>query len=160
MKKGFTLIELLVVVLIIGVLSAVALPQYTKAVERARATEAMTNLRAIVTAQEMYKMANGEPTTDFEKLDIQLAGSVDKYGRLILPHFMYVLEIRDSEKEYETIAYREGNGSGEQSYYIYYSYKKRFSCVAQQEAAKSICSTLCANVSFTSGPGGFYCIIS
>ena len=48
---GFTLIELLVVVLIIGILSAIALPQYEKAVEKSRAAEAIVTLKALRDAQ-------------------------------------------------------------------------------------------------------------
>ncbi len=68
--RAFTLIELLVVVLIIGILAAVALPQYQRAVERARASEAWANLRALVTAEKVYKMANGTATSELDKLDI------------------------------------------------------------------------------------------
>lgn len=74
MKKGFTLIELLVVVLIIGILSAVALPQYTKAVEKSRATEAITLLGNLVNAEQIYKMSTGGYTTDLTLLDLQLPG--------------------------------------------------------------------------------------
>ncbi len=69
---GFTLIELLVVVLIIGILSAIAIPQYQKAVARSRAVEAITTLRALTTAQEEYYMANGGYTKNLEELSVQV----------------------------------------------------------------------------------------
>ncbi len=56
--KGFTLIELLVVVLIIGILSSVALPQYQKAVTKSRIAEAWGNLKALNMAADAYCLEN------------------------------------------------------------------------------------------------------
>ena len=79
MKQAFTLIELLVVVLIIGILSAVALPQYRKAVIKARCTQAIVTLKAITDAQERYALANNEYTNDLSELDIEVSN--DTYYR-------------------------------------------------------------------------------
>ncbi|WP_424244817.1 prepilin-type N-terminal cleavage/methylation domain-containing protein [Elusimicrobium posterum] len=68
--SGFTLIELLVVVLIIGILAAIALPQYNKAVERARVTEIIIGMRTIQKAQQEYFLMHSEYATDLTELTL------------------------------------------------------------------------------------------
>ena len=74
-KCGFTLIELLVVVLIIGILAAVALPQYQKAVIRSRSRTMLSLGKTLSTAKEVYYLANGQYTADMRLLDVELPGS-------------------------------------------------------------------------------------
>lgn len=76
MKKGFTLIEMLVVVLIIGILSAVALPQYNKAVTKSRLSEVFVTLRSLGEAVQACELENGAGRNNcsFENLSIEMPG--------------------------------------------------------------------------------------
>jgi len=74
-NKGFSLIELLVVVLIIGILAAIALPQYKIAVEKSKASQGFILIKTIDESVRSYYLATGDYPTDFDQLDIALPES-------------------------------------------------------------------------------------
>jgi len=70
-ETGFTLIELLVVVIIIGILSAVALPSFFNQVRRAREVEAQSNLSAVATTQQTHFVQQGEFADNIAELGVE-----------------------------------------------------------------------------------------
>ena len=89
-KSGFTLTELLTVVLIIGILTSIALPQYRRSVARADAMEALVNLRTLFDSAKRYKAANSEAPLKLQGLDISFFdASSDTADTFDLGKFQY-----------------------------------------------------------------------
>ena len=76
---GFTLIELLVVVLIIGILAAMAMPQYFKAVERSRLAEGVTLIDSVAKAQRRKFMQTNRYARNYEGLDVSPKGATGRF---------------------------------------------------------------------------------
>ncbi len=72
--KGFTLIELLVVIVIVGVLSAVAIPQFLNQVRRSRTAEAQAALTAVGRGSEAYRLDNTQYPNSYDKIKFGCAG--------------------------------------------------------------------------------------
>ena len=91
MNKGFTLLELLVVVMIMGLLTSFAIPQYTRSVRRAEMLEGMSQGKTIFDSALRYKSANGSMPSYFNELDIGFAGLNTASSSMTEGNFTYQL---------------------------------------------------------------------
>lgn len=140
-KSGFTLIELLVVVLIIGVLTAIALPRYETVVMKTRYTQLMTITNALVEAEKRYYLATGNYTPYFDQLDIEMPeGGVtggDPAGVTYITYKKFTIRLLNA---YNCASAILPNSS--LSYYYYYDRPHRQECRCMDDRTCLVCETL------------------
>ena len=120
-NKAFTLIEILVVVLIIGILAAIAVPKYQRAVDKSKYSSMINMARGFADAEERFYLANGRYTTDWDELDLALPDKENlptmagEGNRLFIDAFGFKLDPGD----FMSAIYFDGNYRVA-SYTIYY----------------------------------------
>lgn len=149
-NTGFTLLELLMVALIMSILVSVAVPQYMKSAERARATEALTNIRAINAAVQAYALGHsGDADTcpaSFKKISVSIPGTYNaNHTILTTKNFEYRLNgvTLDSERGCYDVAGTDCAGVTAKrlggTKYDYILWNKDHRCGTTQDGIGSFC---------------------
>ncbi|MBD2445518.1 prepilin-type N-terminal cleavage/methylation domain-containing protein [Dolichospermum sp. FACHB-1091] len=86
---GFTIIELLIVFILVGILSAIALPSFLSKAKRAQESEAKTYIGAVNRAQQVYRMENTAFAPDIDTLQIGIPVSTSNYTYRLDPEPTY-----------------------------------------------------------------------
>ena len=166
-SRAFTLIELLVVVLIIGILAAVAVPQYEKVVEKSKATQALTLLKSAYQAAATYYMANGTypvhtsdgtimdvNTLNQLGMDIQLPALTDfRYDFYFNNKILYRVGVKRIIPNKCSFAISQVLSTSERKCHIGATFDTNDICA---QACKSLCGTSTLKSVFGSGDFGCF----
>ena len=145
-RTGFTLIELLVVVLIIGILAAVAVPEYQYAVRKARVSALIPMLRAIKDANVRYYLANGSYSPDPASWDIDFPAGTrfsvgPKSATITLPDGSVFVAVSAPQEgiAWPRVTASPGLASSNQIWTAYEG--NRWRCYGTDDIGKRVCKT-------------------